>query len=130
MSKRRTHARISSVVMARKWRLAPRFRVVRGETIAFGPGKADLVEAIDRTGSIADAAKTLDMSYMRAWKLVRTMNEAFREPLIEANRGGKERGGATVTEYGRRVVRLYRRLEEKAAASTAREWDELHRLLR
>ena len=116
--------------MAGGWQLRPRFRVVRNETIAFGPGKADLVDAIARTGSIADAAKSLDMSYMRAWKLVRTMNEAFREPVIEATRGGKERGGAAVTDFGRRVLALYRRMEEKAAASAAHEWEELHRLLR
>ena len=116
--------------MAGGWHLSPRFRVIRDEIIALGPGKADLIEAIGRTGSIGDAAESLEMSYMRAWKLVRTINDSFREPVIEASRGGKERGGATVTEFGRRLVSLYRQIEAKAATATAEDWSELKRMLR
>ncbi|MGZ3699881.1 MAG: winged helix-turn-helix domain-containing protein, partial [Bdellovibrionota bacterium] len=116
--------------MPRSWRLVPRIRIVSGEEIAFGPGKADLLEAIARTGKIRDAAESLDMSYMRAWKLIRTMNEAFREPVVEASRGGSARGGATLTDLGRRVLELYRAMEKKAARSASREWNEMKRLLR
>ena len=63
--------------------IRPRLRILHGEAIALGPGKADLLEAIARAGTLAEAAKLLDMSYMRAWKLVRTMNAAFREPLAD-----------------------------------------------
>ena len=115
--------------MAAGWRLSARFRVVRGDLIAVGPGKVDLLEALDRTGSIRDAAESLAMSYMRAWKLIREMNAAFRQPVVESSRGGNERGGATVTEFGRRVVALYRRMEKKAAAATREEWSELKRML-
>jgi len=52
--------------------LRPRFRVQRGLDVALGPGKVDLLELIGRTGSIAEAAKRMEMSYMRAWKLVKT----------------------------------------------------------
>ncbi|MGZ7079381.1 MAG: winged helix-turn-helix domain-containing protein, partial [Thermoanaerobaculia bacterium] len=83
--------------MPRSWRLVPRIRIVSGEEIAFGPGKADLLEAIARTGKIRDAAESLDMSYMRAWSLVRTLNENFRDPLVERTRGGARHGGAVVT---------------------------------
>jgi len=116
--------------MAAGWRLSPRFRVVREEIIAIGPGKADLLEAVARTGSIRDGAESLGMSYMRAWKLIREMNEAFREPVVESTRGGNERGGAAVTEFGRRVLALYRGMEKKAIAATRSEWTELRKLLR
>ena len=112
------------------WRLTPRFRVIRGETIAFGPGKAELIEAISRTGSISEAADRLGMSYTRAWKLVRTINDAFREPVVEATRGGNKRGGAEVTRFGRRVLALYRRMEKKASDAADDEWAEMRRLLR
>ncbi len=78
--------------------LLPRFRVMRGKEIAFGPGKMELLELVARTGSIGKAAKHMDMSYMRAWSLIQTMNACFKEPVIEAVRGGHERGGAELTE--------------------------------
>ena len=116
--------------MPRPWRLVPRIRIVYGDEIAFGPGKADLLEAIVRTGKIRDAAESLDMSYMRAWKLIRTMNNAFRQPVVEASRGGSGRGGAAVTEFGRCVLDLYRAIEKKAARGASAEWGEMKRLLR
>jgi molybdate transport system regulatory protein len=88
-----------------------RLRVeLRGE-IALGPGKVDLLDAIERTGSLAGAAEAMGMSYMRAWKLVRTMNACFREPLVETARGGSARGGAALTEAGREMRDLYREME-------------------
>ena len=85
-----------------KWQALPRIRVISDERIALGPGKADLLEAIARHGSIRDAASDLGMSYMRAWNLIRTMNDSFREPVVIAERGGSRRGGAELTETGGR----------------------------
>jgi molybdate transport system regulatory protein len=98
-------------------------------TIALGPGKADLLDAIHRTGSLRAAAEELGMSYMRAWTLVRTMNAAFRSPLVEKERGGSEHGRAQLTERGREVLGLYRTMEEKAQRAMARDWQKLRRKL-
>lgn len=92
----------------------PRLRLVRGAVIVLGPGKADLLEAIVRTGSIRVAASSLGMSYMRAWSLVRVMNTQFRTPLVHSERGGAAHGGAGLTPLGERVVRLYREMEQAA----------------
>jgi hypothetical protein len=62
----------------------PRIRVFRGEEIALGPGKVNLLEAIERTGTLAEAARSLGISYMRAWHLLQTMNACFREPLVQS----------------------------------------------
>lgn len=99
--------------------VVPRIRFVRGAVIVLGPGKADLLEAIERTGSIRAAASSLGMSYMRAWSLVRVMNAEFRAPLVRSERGGTAHGGATVTPLGIRVVRLYREMEQAALAAVA-----------
>lgn len=114
-----------------RYSLRPRIRIV-GEngTIVMGPGKADLLEAIARTGSIRGAAEQLEMSYMRAWTLVRVMNAAFRSPLVEKERGGSAQGGAQLTERGEAVLRLYRQLEDKAASAVARQWEKLKKELR
>ena len=63
-----------------------------GKAIALGPGKADLLTLISETGSINSAAKRMKMSYMRAWLLVKVMNDCFREPLVRTVRGGAEKG--------------------------------------
>ena len=114
-----------------RYTLRPRIRIV-GETgtIVLGPGKADILEAIGRTGSIRAAAHELEMSYMRAWTLVRVMNAAFRSPLVEKERGGSAQGGAQLTARGEEVLRLYRQMEEKAARAVEREWEKLRKELR
>ncbi len=91
---------------------------------AIGPGKIALLEAIDRTGSISAAARSLEMTFRRAWFLVETMNTAFREPVVRANVGGREGGGAGLTALGQEVVARYRRVQEDAhkAAAPHLEW--------
>ena len=84
--------------------LVPRLRIVTGKDVAFGPGKAELLALVGETGSIGKAAKRMGMSYMRAWSLIQTMNQCFKEPLVLAARGGPEHGGAELTETGRRVL--------------------------
>lgn len=107
----------------------PRLRILLGSDIALGPGKADLLEAVARTGSISAAAREMEMSYRRAWLLVDTMNACFRRPLVETATGGQGGGGARVTEYGLDVLARYRAMERKAAAAVAPEMREFSRLL-
>src|SRR5262245_28109969 len=66
-------------------RLIPRMRVLCGEEVALGPGKADLLGWISKTRSIREAARKMDMSYMRAWQLIKAMNACFREPVVIAS---------------------------------------------
>ena len=94
-----------------------RLRILSGSSIAIGPGKADLLDAIAATGSISAAARRMGMSYRRAWLLVRTMNDCFRQPLVEAAKGGKEGGGARLTDLGDKVLTRYRRLARDTVTS-------------
>jgi molybdate transport system regulatory protein len=105
-------------------------RLYRGRDIAFGPGKADLLDAIARTGSITTAAASLEMSYMRAWTLIQTMNRCFRQPLVTTRRGGAQRGAAQLTETGRAVLTLYRRFETQSLKATQTVRRQLTRCLR
>ena len=105
-------------------------RVLLGAVIAMGPGKADLLEAIEISGSISAAAKSLGMSYRRAWVLVDTMNRCFREPVVTAAIGGSGGGGAEVTPYGREILQRYRAMEARAVAAVARDIEEFSAFLR
>ncbi len=110
--------------------LRPRIRVTCGDEILLGPGKADLLDAVRRRGSLRAAARELGMSYMRAWSLVRTMNRAFRDPLVAASRGGAGHGGAALTPTGARVLALYRQMESASLEAMAADWRRLSRLLK
>jgi molybdate transport system regulatory protein len=94
------------------------FRIYRGDEIALGPGKVELLRHIFETGSISEASRRMGMSYNRAWLLVRTMNRCFKEPLVSASRGGDRHGGAQLTGFGKQVLTLYQRLESKFLAAT------------
>ena len=110
--------------------ILPRFRILWGEEIALGPGKVELLKAIAATGSIAEAAKRMEMSYNRAWQLVRTMNLCFPEALVESARGGATGGGARLSATGLRVLALYRRLEIESARATYDAQEEIRTLLK
>eukprot|EP00998_Keelungia_sp_KM082_P002714 NODE_13333_length_435_cov_0.805195_g13310_i0.p2 GENE.NODE_13333_length_435_cov_0.805195_g13310_i0~~NODE_13333_length_435_cov_0.805195_g13310_i0.p2 ORF type:complete len:137 (+),score=22.58 NODE_13333_length_435_cov_0.805195_g13310_i0:22-432(+) len=94
-----------------------RLRVVFPDGTFLGPGKADLLELIGETGSIAAAGRRMKMSYKRAWSLVETLNAMFAGPLVESSRGGEQGGGATLTPLGHDVLTRYRALLEAAARS-------------
>jgi molybdate transport system regulatory protein len=102
-------------------RLGPHLRIVLGREIAIGPGKADLLEGIRETGSIAAAGRRMGMSYKRAWYLVETMNGCFRMPVVAAAKGGQGGGGARLTPFGEKVLAAYRRMQAKTARAITRE---------
>lgn len=104
-----------------------RIRIIRRGEIVLGPGKADLLEAIRRRGNLRAAAAELEMSYMRAWNLVQTMNRAFRDRVVETDRGGAERGHALLTRTGAAVLAAYREME-RTGRSAAR--GAFHRVVR
>jgi molybdate transport system regulatory protein len=107
-----------------------RIRIVFGEDTMLGPGKADLLERIRDTGSIAAAGRSMSMSYKRAWMLVESMNAAFCKPLVESNRGGAKGGGAHLTDTGAEVLANYRKLEDIMAEAGAARISAIQSLLR
>jgi molybdate transport system regulatory protein len=106
-----------------------RHRVMVDGVFIFGPGKADVLDAIGKTGSLAAAAKSIGMSYMRIWHLVKQMQGIFREPVVELHRGGKTRG-AKLTPAGKKALALYRRMEKEAIEATEETWREFCAMVR
>ena len=103
------------------WGLKVRVWVERDGTKVLGPGRVELLRHIGEHHSISAAAKQMNMSYRRAWTLVRDMNAAAGEPLVELTTGGAGGGGATVTPRGREAIALYQRLVERLARAAAEE---------
>lgn len=105
-------------------------RLTLSDRVALGPGKADLLEAIRDTGSIAAAGRRMGMSYQRAHDLVSALNEDFKTPLVEATVGGTKGGGARLSALGEEVVAAYRVVEQEAFAATRTRLDWLRSRLR
>jgi len=124
----------NKLIGVKKSRPAPalrlRIRVLREGEILLGPGKADLLDAIGRRGNLKAAADELDMSYMRAWKLVQLMNRVFRHPLVHAERGGSERGHAGLTDTGKAVLEAYREMERAGIIAARPAFGRILRRLR
>ncbi len=105
-------------------------QILLGQEIAIGPGKADLLEAIARTGSIAAAGRELGFSYRRTRDMVDTLNGCWREPLVEGAKGGQHGGGAILTPTGLDVLRSYRRLQGALTRAAERHAGDLLALVR
>lgn len=94
-----------------------KLRIVFDGERYIGHGRIELLELIGEHGSIAQAAKAMDMSYKRAWYLMDEFSAVFSEPLIERQHGGKGGGAARLTPFGSEIVRQYREMEAKALSS-------------
>ncbi len=103
------------------------FQLMRGAEPAIGPGKALVLEAVEREGSISAAGRSLGMSYRRIWLLVDSLNADWRERVIETRVGGGKAGGAQLTSFGRKLLDAYRRVEARMMAVA--EGDDLDWLL-
>ena len=97
-----------------------RFRVDFTDVCSLGPGKIELLESIQKTGSLRQAAHALGMSYRRAWLLLDGLNRSFSEPASTASIGGQGGGGVTLTPFGLEIIRCYRAAAQ-AIDSVARQ---------
>lgn len=107
-----------------------RMRIMQNDTIALGPGKVTLLEAVREHGSISAAARSLNMSYRRAWLLMDELNRALESPATVSGHGGASGGGSVLTPVGEEIIRLYRDIEMRAAAACAPEINALTQLVR
>jgi molybdate transport system regulatory protein len=97
-----------------------RFRIDFAANSWVGPGKIELLEAIRRHGSLSQAARSLGMSYRRAWLLIASLNSYFQKPVTQATTGGKGGGGVTITRFGETLIKSYRELSRDIAIAAAR----------
>ena len=107
-----------------------KLRLLHGDDIAMGPGKADLLDAIAQAGSISAAARRMNMSYRRAWLLVEVMNRCFAEPVVARAVGGSHGGGAQLTATGVQVLAAFRTMEAAALDAAQLHGAALARLLK
>lgn len=92
-----------------RFRIRGRLWIEGPEGTFLGYGRVTLLERIGEHGSISSAARSMEMSYRKAWLLVDSMNRQSRQPLVVTATGGKCGGGARLTETGRQAIILFRK---------------------
>ncbi|MEI7595186.1 MAG: winged helix-turn-helix domain-containing protein [Bacteroidota bacterium] len=96
-----------------KYSISARIWIDENDDVFLGSGRVQLLEYIQETGSIANAAKLLSMSYRKAWQVVQELNNRSEKPLVEKRLGGKTGGGSELTETGRKAITTYKDIEKK-----------------
>jgi len=108
-------------------RIMVRIRIYFNATLAIGPGRIELLEGVQRAGSLSQAARDMGMSYRRAWLLMQSLNESLSSPASLPARGGRRGGGATVTPIGLALIRAYRDTEAKMTRNVGMQFAKLAR---
>lgn len=93
---------------------------------SIGPGKAELLNKIAVRGSISAAARDMGINYRRAWFLLETINSALGQPVVITTKGGKDGGGAKLTEAGIAILKAYDAVTKEANRQTAEHLDALY----
>lgn len=94
--------------------IGSKFWIEKNGQFFLGKGRVELLKAVRETGSISAAAKSMSMSYKKAWESVDAMNALADHPLVERKTGGKGGGGTVVTEEGEKAIQLYEELIENS----------------
>ena len=98
--------------------ISARIRIYFGPERAIGPGRIELLEGVQRTGSLAQAARAMNMSYRRAWQLMQSLNSSLASPVSIAAKGGRRGGGAQLTPAGKALIRAYRSFETRTTGES------------
>ncbi len=91
----------------------------------FGPGRVELLQRIDETGSINKAARMMSMSYKKAWEMINALNSQASRPMVITQTGGDKGGGSRITEDARHLIRYHQQMRQRFEAFLENETREL-----
>ena len=96
-----------------EYKIKSRIWIESGDYVFLGEGRIKLLKAIIETGSLSKAAKSLKMSYKKAWNLLNAINESSQQPVVITSIGGKNGGGAEITNYGKKLITVFDSINAK-----------------
>lgn len=89
------------------YKIKSRIWIESEDNVLLGEGRVHLLKAIQEKGSLSKAAKSLNISYKKAWQLLDSVNKSAKKPVTINTIGGKGGGGAELTEYGKSLVKAF-----------------------
>ena len=89
------------------FKIKSRIWIEHDDKVLLGKGRISLLKAIEETGSLSKAAKSMNLSYKKAWHLVDSINRASKNPVTINSIGGKGGGGSELTDYGKSLISAF-----------------------
>lgn len=86
----------------------------------FGDGPCELLQLVQRLGSLRKAAAEIKMSYSQAWELVKKLEARWGFKLIDSKSGGIAGGGSTLTRQGQYLIKTYLSFRQEAVVELER----------
>jgi len=90
-----------------EYKIKSRIWIEADDNVLLGEGRVKLLKAIEKNGSLSKAAKSINLSYKKAWTMIDCVNKSAKKPVTESSIGGKGGGGATLTEYGKTLIKAF-----------------------
>lgn len=90
-----------------KYKIKSRIWIQADNKVLIGEGRVRLLKAIEETGSLSKAARSIQISYKKAWTMVDAVNKSAKKPVTESSTGGKGGGGAILTSYGKELIKVF-----------------------
>jgi molybdate transport system regulatory protein len=91
----------------------------------FGPGRVELLEHIEKTGSLNKAARQMGMSYKKAWEMINKLNTQSHKPLVILKSGGEKGGGSVITDEAKELIACHKNLRKRFESFLEKETKQL-----
>jgi len=116
--------KIATILNNQNYQIKTSFWIDLDGSRCFGKGKMQLLEWIEKTGSINKAAKQMNMSYKKAWTMIAELNQQFAKPMVVTQSGGKEGGGTELTDDAKQLMKYYIELNQRIDQFTTSETEQ------
>ncbi|CAZ97353.1 MULTISPECIES: winged helix-turn-helix domain-containing protein [Zobellia] len=108
------------------YKIKSRIWIEVGDNVLFGEGRVRLLKEIETQGSLSKAAKSIGMSYKKAWTLVDAVNKSAKEAVVTTSVGGQKGGGTVVTPYGKKLIAAFEQINKKCWEFLDKEFETLN----
>ncbi|WP_303317930.1 LysR family transcriptional regulator [Flavivirga abyssicola] len=110
------------------YKIKSRIWIESENNVLLGEGRVHLLKAIHETGSLSKAAKSLNISYKKAWQLLDSVNKSAKKPVTINSIGGKGGGGAELTEYGQSLINAFDEINKNCWAFLDKQLEKIEAL--
>ena len=110
------------------YKIKSRIWIESENNVFIGEGRVHLLKAIQEKGSLSKAAKSLNISYKKAWQLLDSVNKSAKKPVTINTIGGKGGGGAELTEYGKSLVKAFDEINKNCWKFLDKQLEKIERI--
>jgi molybdate transport system regulatory protein len=110
------------------YRIKSRIWIESEDNVLLGEGRVHLLKAIQETGSLSKAAKSLNISYKKAWQMLDSVNKSAKKPVTINSVGGKGGGGAELTEYGNSLITAFDEINKNCWEFLDKQLEKIERI--